>query len=193
MALFFIVINSRVEERYLHDPLSSPREIYDFLAFQEREVAEQRLISELDINTSSLQVTVLRRSHLIKADIPDSMLNRSSGDRWINDRVKHLVREAGIKSYLVPEAALQIYLGEDIVQTLSRLQKDLKSEVPDFSKLVIGSLELGGNVSRALSRQVVSVIDGADLLDIAHTIGEEAWNNKIPNIMGRIEKLLNPE
>lgn len=192
MALFFIVINSRIEDRYLHDPLSSPREIFDFVAFQDIDLAEQRLIVELDQNTSALQVAVLRRSFLITANIPESMLNRTSGDRWINDRIKTLLREANVKSFLVRENTLQTYLGEDIVKTLMDILADLKKEV-DFNKLVIGSLELGGNVSRALSRQVISVLDGADLLDIAQVTGEAAWKNEKPDIVSRIEKVLNPE
>jgi hypothetical protein len=190
MALFFVVINSRIEARYRHDPLSTPRETYDFVAFTDIEPAHQKLISELDINTTSLQAAVLRRSFLVTADIPESMLDdRGSGDRWINDRLKLLLREAGIRSFLVPESTLQTYLGEDVLTILSRLQKELTDE--NNSPLIISSLELGGAVTRALSRQIINILDGANLIDIAHKIGESAWNDTKPtDVLEKIENLL---
>ena len=173
---WFAVINATVEEGYPGDPMSLPREEIDVTVHSERGAAVERLLAELDADLRPEQARALRRSWLLRVDVPDAMGGASCPRRWMSDRRGELLRRVGAApgehAAAVARGAVAPLLRAELAAAVGALRDALSV---GGEAAAVAAMQLAGASARAEARGAVGPALARRVAGVARAVGAAAW------------------
>lgn len=177
---FFVVASVSVERGYPDDPLSVARERVSFTSHADRDEAVTRLFSELDADLGDGAALSVRKSLLMPISVPISMLASGCPDRWVSDRMDHLLRQAGANPGTWWRAIHSNAVGPLLLSDLDDAVHALRDGVANGPGggehgVAVLAMVAAGAASRARANGVIG--DGAAerVSDLCKRIGTAAW------------------
>lgn len=196
---FFVVASVSVERGYPGDPLSLARERVSFTCHADRDEAVTRLFSELDADLGDGAALALRKSLLMPISVPVSMLANGCPDRWVSDRLDHLLRQAGgnpgIWWRAVHSNAVGPLLQADLDEAVHAL-RDGMANGPGGGEHGVAVLAMvaAGAAARARANGVIGDDVAERLSDLCKRVGTAAWEGMdlaelVPDMDALVEEL----
>jgi hypothetical protein len=175
---FWLVLRTHVERAY--DPLTVPRETLEFSVHLTDQEGVARLLAELEADMEPCAALSLRRSHLLRVDVPEAALREGCPRRWVSDRPSVMLGRCGAApgewARAVTSGRLAPFLGEQLAADLGRLaDAALHGAPPDRGGVAALAMRAAGAVARAKANGAIEPRAATRALAAARAIGMAAW------------------
>lgn len=179
-AVFHVVLTAALERGYPGDPLSATREAASFTTHRDPAEAEARLFAELDADLQEGAALALRRSFLVRAEIPVAMLGGGCPRRWIADRAAVLLGRCGARPGEWWRAEVRGELprlaAADMRASVAALGAALDGGEAGPGGVAALSMRTAGAAARAAAVGALDPVLARKLSGVARAIGSAAWD-----------------